>query len=137
MRRYLPVLILTIVTLLSACAQREKAAEAVRNVTVSEAYQWIQEHPGAVVIDVRTSGEFNGPLGHIAGARLLPVQEIETWSGDVADLKDSEIVLVCHSGARSSRAAEFLKSQGFQHLINVTGGMSAWAAAGYPVERDE
>ena len=66
---------------------------------------------GAVVIDVRTPGEFMG--GHVAGSKNFPLQEIQ---GKVAELKKigKPLVLCCQSGARSGQATGFLKSQGIE-----------------------
>lgn len=111
------------------------AAGELRNVSVEEAYQFIQQHPEALVIDVRTPQEYTGPLGHIPGAQLKPVQQIDRWAKEIAALKDRPIVLVCRSGNRSSYAANYLKAQGFQQLLNVQGGMMAWNRKGLPVEK--
>jgi rhodanese-related sulfurtransferase len=49
--------------------------------------------------------------------------------------RNQEIVVVCRSGGRSGRAAAALAAMGFKHIINMSGGMLAWNAAGLPVER--
>ena len=86
------------------------------------------------VIDVREPGEFAGELGHIEGAELVPLATLpeaaRTWP------RDAELVVVCRSGARSSRAAEVLRELGFERVVNMSGGMTAWNAAGLPVARD-
>ncbi len=110
---------------------------AITILTVQEAYQRIQQNPDVVVIDVRTPAEWDGPLGHIPHARLMPVQQIEQWAKEIGEWKEKEIVLVCRSGARSSRAANYLKELGFQRLINVQGGMMAWSQANLPVEKSQ
>ena len=86
------------------------------------------------VIDVREPGEFAGDLGHIEGAELVPLATLpdaaRTWP------RDAELVVVCRSGARSGRAAQVLKELGFERVVNMSGGMTAWNAAGLPVARD-
>ena len=86
------------------------------------------------VIDVREPGEFTGELGHIEGAELVPLATLpeaaRTWA------RDAELVVVCRSGARSSRAADVLRGLGFERVVNMSGGMTAWNAAGLPVTRD-
>jgi rhodanese-related sulfurtransferase len=85
------------------------------------------------IIDVREPAEYTGELGHIPGAELVPLGVVEsaarTWD------KESELVVVCRSGARSGRAAAMLASTGFRHVMNMTGGMLAWNDAHLPVER--
>lgn len=61
------------------------------------------------------------PWGHIKGARLFPLDRIYTFEGK----KDSSVYLICHSGARSKRAAKLLSQKGYD-VISVKGGMMAW-----------
>ena len=60
----------------------------------------------ALIVDVRGPGEFTGPLGHIDGARNIP---LDTFAGETDALLKHEgpIVLVCHTDRRSSAAAAF------------------------------
>ncbi len=85
------------------------------------------------VIDVREPQEFTGELGHVPGAHLVPLGRLY----DVVRLWDPEreLVLVCRSGSRSAHAASELAKRGFRHLYNLRGGMLAWNAVSYPVER--
>jgi phage shock protein E len=76
---------------------------------------------GATLIDVRSAGEFSG--GHIDGAANIPVDALARRVSEIP--KDKPVVLYCQSGARSSRAAEMLKSQGYQSVHNL-GGMGRW-----------
>ncbi len=66
---------------------------------------------GAVIIDVRTKGEFQ--QGHIRGAKNIPLQNIE---GQLITIKkmNKPIVTCCMSGARSGQAASFLKRNGVE-----------------------
>ena len=86
------------------------------------------------VIDVREPGEFAGELGPIEGAELVPLATLPEAARNWP--RDAELVVVCRSGARSSRAAQVLKELGFEHVVNMSGGMTAWNAAGLPVARD-
>ncbi len=92
-----------------------------------------QAGPRRRLIDVREAHEFTGELGHIAGARLVPLgtvtREAAHWN------HEDEFVLVCRSGGRSGFAARELRALGFSHVINLTGGMLAWNEAKLPVER--
>ena len=94
---------------------------------------WLEEHAGAVLIlDVREPAEFTGPLGHIAGARLLPLGELAARSGELP--RDRPIVTVCRSGSRSAQAATLLQRAGFERVANLAGGMLRWRAQRFPVE---
>jgi glyoxylase-like metal-dependent hydrolase (beta-lactamase superfamily II)/rhodanese-related sulfurtransferase len=85
------------------------------------------------LVDVREPQEFTGELGHVPGAKLVPLAKLlDAAAGWDRDL---EIVLVCRSGGRSARAATELAKRGFRHLYNLRGGMVAWNEARMPVER--
>jgi phage shock protein E len=86
-----------------------------------------------VILDVRTSGEFNA--GHIAGAINLDVTAPD-FPQKAAALDRSKVFLVhCASGVRSVRACEQLGRLDFPKLYNLPGGFKAWVKAGEPVER--
>jgi rhodanese-related sulfurtransferase len=85
------------------------------------------------VIDVRAEHEFRGPLGHIEGAELLPLPELEARSNELP--RGRLLLLVCRSGGRSAAACEFLERLAEQPVVNLAGGMIAWNRAGLPVVR--
>jgi rhodanese-related sulfurtransferase len=83
----------------------------------------------ALVIDVRGPGEFTGPLGHIDGARNIP---LDVFAGETEALLKHEgpIVLVCHTDRRSSAAAAHLRAAGASDVTVLRGGMVAWRSEG-------
>ncbi|MGI9032362.1 MAG: rhodanese-like domain-containing protein [Acidimicrobiales bacterium] len=83
---------------------------------------------GAPVIDVRQPEEYDG--GHVPGARLIPLSEVGMRVREVP--ADGPVYVICLSGSRSQRAAEFLRRQGIDAL-NVAGGTKAWVESGRPV----
>ena len=96
--------------------------------------QTLHAHLGeARLVDVREPSEFNGPLGHVPGAELVPLATIATAARDWPH--DDEIVVVCRSGGRSAQAARQLVALGFKRVINVRGGMLAYNSASLRVER--
>ena len=78
-----------------------------------------------IVLDVRTEEEFYGPLGHIEGAILIPIDDLEGRVGELNSVKNEKIYVVCRTGGRSGRGKDFLNSNGFT-AVNVDGGMVAW-----------
>jgi rhodanese-related sulfurtransferase len=94
---------------------------------------WLEEHLREVqIVDVREPGEFNGPLGHIAGAILVPLGSLNerVQSFD----KAKPLVAVCRSGARSAQATVLLGKAGFGKVANLAGGMLRWNAQRFPVQ---
>ena len=94
---------------------------------------WVEEHAAELqIVDVRDEDEFTGPLGHIEGARLLPLGSLAKRAGEL--LKDSPVVTVCRAGARSAQAADILKKAGFGKVANMAGGMLRWRAQNLPAQ---
>ena len=91
-------------------------------------------HP-PLVLDVRESSEYHGPLGHIAGSRLIPLRELAARVGEIDNHRDRAIVAVCRSGVRSTTAAAILEGLGFEHVYNLKDGMVEWNDCKLPVER--
>ena len=83
---------------------------------------------GAVLLDVREHHEWS--CGHAPKARHIPLIQLGARAGEMP--RNREVLVVCRSGARSSRAAKMLSAQRGD-VANVKGGMSAWARAGLPV----
>jgi rhodanese-related sulfurtransferase len=94
---------------------------------------WLEEHAGEVqVVDVREPDEFNGPLGHVEGAQLVPLGSLSDRLNSLQ--KDKPIVAICRSGARSAQATLVLAQAGFDKVANLSGGMLRWRAQRFPVE---
>jgi glyoxylase-like metal-dependent hydrolase (beta-lactamase superfamily II)/rhodanese-related sulfurtransferase len=93
----------------------------------------LEEHARDVqILDVREQDEFTGPLGHIAGAVLIPLGELAERSAELT--RDRPIVAVCRAGGRSAQATVLLQQAGFKEVANLIGGMLRWRAEGHPVE---
>ncbi|HED11433.1 MAG TPA: rhodanese-like domain-containing protein [Caldithrix abyssi] len=104
-------------------AQAQTAA--FRNISPQEVKAKIENKEDIVLLDVRTPGEFNGPLGHIDNAILIPVQELGSRIDELAPYKDKEIIVYCRSGNRSRAATKILLKNGF-NAVNMTRGMQGW-----------
>jgi len=99
------------------------------NITVSVAKNMIDSTTSPIVLDVRTQSEYNS--GHIRNAKHIPVGELE---GRLDELETADEILVyCRSGGRSASASQILADNGFSHVYNMLGGITAWIDAGYPV----
>lgn len=86
----------------------------------------------AVVVDVRTPGEF--AQGHVPGAVNIPLQELKARAGELEAYRGQEIAVICAVGGRSATATSFLATEGWPQVYNVQGGTRAWVEAGYPTE---
>jgi rhodanese-related sulfurtransferase len=87
--------------------------------------QHLEQNPNQerLLLDVREPWEFE--ICHIDGSQLVPIGEITTAIEELDP--ENETVVICHHGIRSLRVAMFLENQGFSNVINLEGGVQAWA----------
>lgn len=121
---------------IEAWMEAGKHAESVRQLDVHDLRHKLSIN-GLQVLDVRDSEEWDE--GHIENAHFLPYTRMVDQLTSSAQLntlpleKGQEIAVTCATGKRSSTAISVMKRQGFTNLFNVTGGMEAWEAAGFPM----
>jgi len=95
---------------------------------------WVARHlEDLFVLDVRSSGEFDGDLGHLDTAHLIPLSELRERLEEVP--RDRPVVTVCQSGKRSAMAAEILLKSGFEQVANINGGLIQWSRLALPFLR--
>ena len=92
-----------------------------KEITAKEVESFINKGKALNIIDVREVDEVTE--GKIPGAVNIPLGHVESRMDELD--KSKEYIMVCRSGGRSGRAAEFLQSQGY-NVINMQGGMLAW-----------
>ncbi|MFP6748133.1 MAG: rhodanese-like domain-containing protein [Alphaproteobacteria bacterium] len=94
---------------------------------------WLEENLGvAQILDVREADEFDGPLGRIPGAKLIPLGILAERAEELN--RDRPIVAVCRAGGRSAQATVILRRAGFTDIANLAGGMLRWRAQHCAVE---
>jgi rhodanese-related sulfurtransferase len=87
----------------------------------------------AVVIDICEPAEF--AAGHVVGAKNIPLGQLEGKLANTVKNKALPLILVCQSGARSSRALGIAKKLGFENVQSLSGGLGAWRSANLPIEK--
>jgi uncharacterized membrane protein YdjX (TVP38/TMEM64 family)/rhodanese-related sulfurtransferase len=113
--------------------RRLKGGNTVRWVEAGELAPRLDGAKAIAVIDVRAPEEFTGPLGHIRGARNLPLDELPHRVKDLGSPAEAPIIVVCHTDRRSARAAVMLDGAGFRDVAVLRGGMVGWNKAELPV----
>ena len=95
-----------------------------REMTTGECSQYLQasaEKP--LLLDVREPWEYK--IVHLDGSQLIPMRQIP---GALDSLDpDRETIVICHHGIRSRQVALYLERNGFSNVVNLRGGMDAWA----------
>jgi rhodanese-related sulfurtransferase len=96
-----------------------------QTLTAPELAAWLADagRPDPVLLDVREPWEFE--TCRIEGALPIPMNSIPARMQELDD--DAPIVCICHHGVRSMSVASFLERNGFTQVINLTGGVHAWA----------
>ncbi|MGV3570900.1 MAG: rhodanese-like domain-containing protein [Ramlibacter sp.] len=101
-------------------------------VTANAAVLLINREKG-VVVDVSEADEF--AAGHIAGARNVPVNQLEKRLPEVVKNKNVPVILVCASGARANRCLSVAKGLGYDKAVVLSGGLKGWKEANLPLEK--
>jgi rhodanese-related sulfurtransferase len=94
-----------------------------RRISAEEAKKMLDENPKAILLDVRTEGEYRD--GHIPGAILLPVSDIQAKAAEMLPDKNALILVYCRSGHRAAIAAHQLTDMGYTNVYNM-GGIIDW-----------
>ena len=89
------------------------------NINNEELQNIIKNNKNALILDVRTIGEFRS--GHIPNAKNIPVQELNSHINNLDAYKNDDIIVYCASGGRSSSAANILSKNGFNKVYNLGG----------------
>lgn len=93
--------------------------------------QKIKSTPNAILLDVRTSGEFGG--GHLPNAKNMDFRSAD-FANQIKTLDKSKPVLIyCLSGGRSAQAAELMRKEGFA-VVEMKGGYLKWTTKMKPLE---
>jgi rhodanese-related sulfurtransferase len=102
---------------------------AIPAIDVTEAERRLRDDPDRpVLLDVREPHEFEAVRA--PGALLIPMSAFQARADEVPT--DRPILVVCHTGGRSAAVTGFLLRSGRTDVVNVAGGMEAWANAGLP-----
>ena len=82
-----------------------------------------KQSPPALFLDVREAPEL--AICHIDGALHIAMSELTTQFAAIP--LDRPVIVLCHHGMRSRQVIQFLQSQGYDKLLNLKGGIDAWA----------
>ncbi len=108
----------------------EKSTIKFGNLSPAEYCKRIASNPKALILDVRSPGEFNGTtkevmtFGHFNRAVNINIQELEQRVDELSKYKNSEVLVYCSHSHRSPQASYFLSTHGFTNVKNMSGGVS-------------
>ena len=96
------------------------------NLSNAELEQQMAQTQPPLLLDVRTIEEYE-QLGHIPGARLIPIHEIPQRLGELDPTQAT--VVICEHGVRSFDASRYLIHKGFSNISHLSAGMAEWTGA--------
>jgi sulfur-carrier protein adenylyltransferase/sulfurtransferase len=99
------------------------ANESETETTVTELKKKLDAKEDFFLLDVREPNEFK--IGRIPGSTLIPLGEVPQRVSEIP--RDKEIIVHCKMGGRSSKAAAFLRQQGYKNVKNLKGGILDWS----------
>ncbi|MBU0481046.1 MAG: rhodanese-like domain-containing protein [Proteobacteria bacterium] len=114
----------------AAPAQQSRQAGIFRTISPGEAQNLIATKKDLLLVDVRNPQELRE--GFIANSRLVPFWEIA--KGQTSLPENQPLLLICAVGGRSYAVGQFLNRKGYPEVYNLQGGISAWKAAGLPLQ---
>ena len=100
----------------------DEARKEIREVTVQDAKELLENNGKFVLLDVREP--YEREIALIPGSKLIPLGQLDKRVGELD--KASPLAVHCKMGGRSARAVQFLRAQGFD-AVNVAGGIHAWS----------
>jgi adenylyltransferase/sulfurtransferase len=106
----------------SKFCQEKTLQNGIPQLTVKELKQRIDDGQDVYLIDVREP--YEAQIAQIGG-KLIPQNEVPLRLAEID--RNREVIVHCRSGARSQRIAEFLKQAGYLRVVNLAGGILAWA----------
>lgn len=118
-RIQLTAIVLVLMLLCAGCS----IGKAWKELRMDQVPQWMREHEGCLLVDVRTEEEFR--KGHIPGALLVPVDEIRAGHLEALPDKEQALLLYCRTGRRAEDAAALLVKLGYRNVYAV-GGIFDW-----------
>lgn len=119
-----------LVVLLIVIFANEWLAQSKRAVEVSPAAAVdLMNHEGMLVFDVRPLEAFRS--GHIIHSQHMTEEAFH--QDKMTSLKSKKALLVCDRGLQSQALATRLRTKGFEHLVVLRGGMTAWSSAQLPL----
>lgn len=126
-------LLMAISTLSMALLMRQNVRAADANGdSVSLDFARAEHEAGRVIlIDIREPQEH--ATGVAAGARLLPMRQLDQRIGEIPLEPDTSVLLICNTQNRSSATLRALRRNGYSHVRFVNDGMSEWARRGWPM----
>jgi uncharacterized membrane protein YdjX (TVP38/TMEM64 family)/rhodanese-related sulfurtransferase len=128
----LALALLGIVAFLPSLVKRFRTARrapASQKLSAAELKQRLNRQEDIAVLDVRSSKDYVGELGHIVGSFNIPLDQLPRRLPELESLRDRPLAVVCRTNRMSGQAVELLRGAGFTKAMLVEDGMLGWRKA--------
>jgi rhodanese-related sulfurtransferase len=112
-------------------AARPAPAGYARDLGPEDFRNFILDHGNVFVLDVRMPMEWDGDLGHLDRAILIPAQELEARLSELPPDRDQPIAVYCRLGLLAPQAGRLLAQHGYREVVTLVGGLAAYRRAGF------
>ncbi len=111
----------------------KEAKASIKEVSIDDVRRMIDNREKIIILDVRDRDEFE--TGYIPGAKNLSRGMLEFKIATMVPDKNASIIVYCGVDLRGPLATRTLNEMGYRNAVNINGGLKAWKAAGYPIEK--
>jgi rhodanese-related sulfurtransferase len=117
----------------SACSTVgvSKTSGGYAEISPTIAAEMILDSQQVIVIDIRSSDDYRGPQGHIAGAISAPFDTIEMHLPELLPYQNQTVLVYGQTSTDGATAAQLLTVAGFRNVVHVSGGIKEWIERGY------
>jgi rhodanese-related sulfurtransferase len=131
--RWVALLLLLLLPLLVGCSpfRRTPKRPPFRKLRPAVAYEMIRDNPDMLILDLRSSQEYNGETGHIRRARNIPLARLPFRLLEIGPFRDETLLVYCGPGDCGPQGMEILKASGFEDAVLMDGGIDAWIREGF------
>ena len=129
-----PVLVLLAFSVASCRTVRDRNGDKVAafsRVRPPVAFEMLRDTPSLPILDLRSRFEFTGPLGHVRGARNVPLDELPERLSELVTLHERTFLVYCDHGECGVEGLEILLAAGYGEAILMDGGIDAWVLDGF------
>jgi len=103
-------------------------------VDITELKQRLDNNEDLLLLDVRTAEDYVGEQGHVAGSKLIPLEELEQRMDELGEYLEKPVIIICRTDRKSAKAAQLLAQKGFADVHVARMGMTDWIKKGYTIE---
>ena len=129
------LLLLTLTLLCGGCSlfhrHRRGPRPLYKKLSPPVAYEMMRDSPQMLVLDLRTSQQFNGLTGHVRDAKNIPVSRLPYRLLEILPFREDTVFIYCDTDECTEQGAKLLAASGFESIVGMAGGIDLWIRDGF------